>query len=136
MLTNFQRVDFDSVLSTSWTPIPLPEKACWTFGPSQELSFSFWIPLIYCCRSSKAALTNSDDEEGNDKPSTHVRIVSRHDSPHEQRDNAILILHNLIKARIVIEHPARESWKFAEICRSDCSRPFLAVPAADASSVN
>jgi hypothetical protein len=75
------------------------------------------------------ALRITMDEEGNDKPSTHVRIVKGiMILTHEQRDKRKYTLHNsdTTPRQVVIEHPAREGWKLAEGAKpEETSASFL-----------
>ena len=69
------------------------------------------------------------DEEGSDKPSTHVRIAKGiMILTHEQRDSRKYTLHNsdTTPRQVVIEHPAREGWKLAEGAKpEETSASFL-----------
>jgi hypothetical protein len=75
------------------------------------------------------ALRITMDEEGNDKPSTHVRITKGiMVLTHEQRDKRKYTLHNAdtTPRQVVIEHPAREGWKLAEGAKpEETSASFL-----------
>ncbi len=75
------------------------------------------------------ALRITMDEEGNDKPSTHVRIAKGiMVLTHEQRDKRKYTLHNsdTTLRQVVIEHPAREGWKLAEGAKpEETSASFL-----------
>jgi carboxypeptidase family protein len=75
------------------------------------------------------ALRITMDEEGNDKPSTHVRITKGiMVLTHEQRDKRKYTLHNsdTTPRQVVIEHPAREGWKLVEGAKpEETSASFL-----------
>jgi hypothetical protein len=75
------------------------------------------------------ALRITMDEQGNDKPSTHVRIAKGiMILTHEQRENRKYTLHNsdTTPRQVVIEHPAREGWKLAEGAKpEETSASFL-----------
>jgi hypothetical protein len=75
------------------------------------------------------ALRITMDEEGSDKPSTHVRIAKGiMILTHEQRDSRKYTLHNsdTTPRQVVIEHPTREGWKLAEGAKpEETSASFL-----------
>jgi hypothetical protein len=75
------------------------------------------------------ALRITMDEEGNDKPSTHVRIAKGiMVLTHEQREKRKYTLHNAdtTPRQVVIEHPAREGWKLTEGAKpEETSASFL-----------
>jgi hypothetical protein len=75
------------------------------------------------------ALRITMDEEGNDRPVTHVRIAKGiMFLTHERRDSRKYILHNAdtTPRQVVIEHPARPGWILAEGAKpEETSASFL-----------
>jgi hypothetical protein len=72
------------------------------------------------------ALRITMDEEGSEKPATHVRIAKGvMVLTREQRDSRAYTLHNsdTQPRQVVIEHPLREGWKLAEGVKAEETSP-------------